>query len=860
MKENTKKLRVVSSVSRSINWKLRTAIGLALGVALAHQGANATNYTWNGGNNNSSWLSKNNWSGSAPVSGTATDLVFANAPDTRLTPINVPDTFTLNSITFSDLNLNSSGYTIGTNAKTFTIGAGGVVNNNNITQTLRANFALSTSTTFNAANGDLNFTGAIDLNNATSGSSTNTLTLDGANNITLSGIISNSGSINNDSMVTKQGSGTATLSGNNTYIGATTINAGNLVLTGNKIYTGTTNINDGSLVLMGKNIYTEATNINGGNLVLGANANAGTVNVNGGNFDVNANKETIANLNLNSGAIGGGGTLIVTSDYNNANFGTGNSFNKMAGVTDTVINSSAFNAGSQQTLTAGTSTATSGTGRILFGNVHVGDISTQTYTIGNGANSGSTLRGAVQDDGALDTRLSGTGIIAGGYNWGPVAAGGNAGAKNVTFTASTAGILGETLAVVNNFANTNTQNLVISGAAYRYASLDTLGSVTLANQRIGGSATQALSLTNSAINDGYSEKLKATISASSPITASGSFNGLSAGSTNSNRLKVGVDTTSAGNKSGTATIGLVSNGSGTSGLGNTALASQTINVSGDVYRLASGATTGNVGFGAKHVGDSANQTLTVSNTAATDGYSEKLDARFGAVTGTGITTLGAANLIAAGSDKSTMSVGIDTATAGAKSGSVEVNFKSNGKGTSGLASISDGSQNVIVSGDVYNYANVGLQHVSGGSTWDNLSLTLDFGTFAQGSGTQTSIFSLANNGGLDSLYTDLLDGKYTFSLDSAFSSTNVSNFTNLAGGSSLTNLGFLFNTSIVGSYTGNVILASTGHNASGYSGALEGMTINFKGNVSAVPVPAAVWLFLIGMTGLLGLSRCNKVI
>lgn len=804
MKVNTKEMQVISTVSQSVNWKLRAAIGLALGIALAPQGASATTYTWNGGNNDdSSWISNNNWSGTAPVSGTATDLKFANAPDTRLTPINIPDIFTLNSITFKALNNNSSGYIVGTSASTFTMGAGGVVNNDNITQTLGANVVLSTNSTFNAANSNLDFTGAINLN---AGLGTKTLTINGTNNISLSGIISNS---SGTGALKKIGSGTVTLIGNNTYTGATNINAGSLVLGADE------RLND-----------------------------TGTVNIGGGIFNVNTKTETIAKLNLNSGAISGGGALIVTSDYNNANFGTGNSFNKTAGVTDTVINSSAFNADSQQTLTAGTSTATSGTGWILFGNVHVGDISTQTYTIGNGANSGSKLRGAVQDDGELDTRLSGTGIIAGGYNWGPVAAGRNAGEKNVIFTASTAGALDETLTVVNNFGNTNSQNLVISGAAYRYASLDTLSSVTLANQRIGGSATQALSLTNSAINDGYSEKLKATISASSLITASGSFNGLTAGSTNSNRLKVGVDTTGAGNKSGTATIELVSNGNGTSGLGNTTLASQTINVSGDVYRLASGSTTETVSFGATHVGDLVSQTLTVSNTATTDGYSEKLDASFGTATG-GITTNGVASLIDAGSNSSAMSVGIDTTTAGAKSGNVDVNFNSNGTGTSGLATISSGFQNVSVSGDVYNYANVGLQHVSGGSAWDSRSLTLDFGTFTQGSGTQTSIFSLANSG-LDSSYTDHLDGNYTFSLGSAFSS-NVSNFTNLAGGSSLTNLDFLFDTRVVGNYVGSVFLASNGHNASGYSCALDGMTINFTGNVSAVPLPAAVWLFLIGM-------------
>jgi hypothetical protein len=168
---------------------------------------------------------------------------------------------------------------------------------------------------------------------------------------------------------------------------------------------------------------------------------------------------------------------------------------------------------------------------------------------------------------------------------------------------------------------------------------------------------------------------------------------------------------------------------------------------------------------------------------------------------------------------------------------------------------------LAITGSVYDYAKVGFQNTGGAGTWDGTGLTLDFGTFAQGSGDQTATFSLANIGGLDALYTDLLDGNYTFNLGSAFSSSNVSNFTNLAGGSSLTNLDFLFNTSAVGDYTGSLFLASIGHNISGYSGALDGMTINFKGSVvSAVPVPAAAWLFLTGMVGLLGFGRRNKAV
>ncbi|WP_262963688.1 beta strand repeat-containing protein [Methylobacter psychrophilus] len=846
MKEN-RKVTPLSTASQSSKWKLRAAIGLALGVSLASQGVNASTdtstVTWKEGGllDSSSWTSLTSWLGnllSQPTINASTNLVFANASSNRLTPTNIPN-LTLNSILFG-ANTNTSSYTIGTNSNTFTIGGGGVMNKDNLAQNLGAKFLLSNSTTFNAVSGGLNFTGAINLNNALSGSSTKTLTLNGDHDISISGAISNSGSINNVGEVTKTGLGTTTLSGNNSYTGA--------------------------------------TNIDGGTLALGANerlANTGTVNVNnGGTFDVKAKTETIGKLDLKSGgAIKGGGTLgalIVGTDYTNAGFGTGNLFNKSAGVTDTKINSSASNAATQQTLTVGTGTANNGitASKMAFGNLHVGTSAEQTYTIGNAGNTASSsLRGAVQNLGSHDSQLTGNGTTEAGYNWGDdaaIAAGTNIGPKIVKFTATTAGALFETLTVVNNFANTIAkQTLEIHGAAYDYAKMNPISPVTLANQRIGGTATQALSVTNGAANHEYSEKLDASISANSPIIASGSaIHGLAAGATNNTNFTVGVNTATAGNKSGIATIALVSSGTDTSELGDTDLHSQDVNVSGNVYRTASGSTAATVNLAAQHVGGSASKTLVVSNNVVNDGYSEKLDASFGAATG-GISTSGVAGLIVAGGNSNAMSVGIDTTTAGAKSGNVGVNFSSNGTGTSGLATISNGSQNVIVSGDVYNYANAGLQHVSGGSTWDDKSLMLDFGNFTQGSGNQTATFSLANIGGLDSLYTDLLDGNYNFILGTAFSSSNVNNFTNLAGGSSLTNLDFLFNTSTVGNYVGSVFLASTGHNISGYLGALDGMTINFKGSVSgvaAVPVPAAAWLFLTGMVGLLGLGRRNKAI
>ncbi|WP_262963689.1 autotransporter-associated beta strand repeat-containing protein [Methylobacter psychrophilus] len=578
MKTN-RKVTPISAASQPSKWKLRAAIGLALGVGLAAQGVNAATFTWDGGSGSNNFSAGNNWSlNAAPPTNSATNI-FQFAGSTKLAPVNNLNTLLLQGI---DFKLGAASFTLTdiSPSNSITLGSSGITNNSASKQTVNNKLTLGAAQTFTntLTGGTLAVGGTVNLQ-------TNDLTLAGSNAIGLTGVISGTGAL------VKNGTGTTTLSGNNSYTGATNINAGTLALGANERLKDT-----------------------------------GTVNVGGGTFNVNGKTETIANLNLNSGAINGGGTLKVATDYTNVSFGTGNAFDKSAGVTGTVINSSDSNANKQQRLSINGATAAYGNAAIDFGAKHVGDtVTAQTYNISNATTSGPALRGAVQNDGAVDARLGGSGIAAAGSDW-TAAKNTSVGAKNVTFSTATSGALSETLTVVNNFNNTNTQTLAITGS-------------------------------------------------------------------------------------------------------------------------------------------------------------------------------------------------------------------------------------------VYDYAKVGFQNTGGAGTWDNTSLTLDFGSFTQAIGSQTATFSLANIGGLDAVYTDLLNGNYTFNLGSAFTSYNVSNFTDLAGGSSKTNLDFLFNTSTVGNYVGSIFLASTGHNISGYSGDLDGMTINFKGSVvSAVPVPAAAWLFLTGMVGLLGLGRRNKAI
>lgn len=84
--------------------------------------------------------------------------------------------------------------------------------------------------------------------------------------------------------------------------------------------------------------------------------------------------------------------------------------------------------------------------------------------------------------------------------------------------------------------------------------------------------------------------------------------------------------TAAGSLAGSATLGLVSDGSTIDTLGTTALAAETIAVSGEVFNLATASIPGSFDFGIVHVGDTVIDAITIANTASSGGFSENLDA------------------------------------------------------------------------------------------------------------------------------------------------------------------------------------------------------------------------------------------
>ena len=92
---------------------------------------------------------------------------------------------------------------------------------------------------------------------------------------------------------------------------------------------------------------------------------------------------------------------------------------------------------------------------------------------------------------------------------------------------------------------------------------------------------------------------------------------LNADATNTGGIKVGLDTTTAGTKTGTAQVDFVSDGADTSNLGQTALTSQSVNLQGKVYAKAvAEVQTPSLNFGIVHVGDAVAATgITVQNDA-----------------------------------------------------------------------------------------------------------------------------------------------------------------------------------------------------------------------------------------------------
>ena len=613
------------------------------------------------------------------------------------------------------------------------------------------------------------------------------------------------------------------------------------------INTSSTIVNSGTLLANAGSALTLVRSVNNSGTIL---ANGGTVNANAG-FTGSGTARIEGTGNIVMGAAGTVGNLIlrgtgtlalgtnnitVNTAYTNASFGTGNAFNPRANVTGP---GQILAGGDVAQAITGTNVTngTTGTATLTIGNIRIG-ANTLNYQIVNTGATGPALNGALQTavngGNITDVRLSGTGVTA--SNWAGVGVGGSTGNLNVTFTASSAGVLapltGQVVHIANNFDNVADQNLniVLAGgaAAYNLAAGSAAPTpVVLANQRVGGSVTQALTVSNTALAGLYTEGLNASfVSASGNAQHNGgSINLLAGGASNNSAMSVGVNAATAGARSGTVTLFYVSDGEGTSGLGQIGVGSQVINVSGNVYQIAqpTAVAPNPITLANQRVGGTLTQALTITNTsAAPAGFQEGLDASFSGTSGAATATGAIANLGQGATNSATLQVGVNTSSAGARSGSATLALASNGT-LSGLTNLALPSQTVNVSGNVYQVAQPTFA-----ATTVNLGNVRVGGTAQQALGlTNTNIAPAGFQEGLSASI-----GSPTGGI------TAGGSFTNLAAGS--TNNSALvvgINTATSGARSGSatVNLVSTGVGTSGLADlGLGTQTINVSGSVYQV--------------------------
>ena len=180
--------------------------------------------------------------------------------------------------------------------------------------------------------------------------------------------------------------------------------------------------------------------------------------------------------------------------------------------------------------------------------------------------------------------------------------------------------------------------------------------------RINTTQQQALSVSNIAGTPPQAS-LDAQISAVGPATSNnGTINLLAPGATDTTSLIAGLSTAAAGAQSGMATVALQSNSTPNGCTSNCILdlTPQTINVSGNVYRLANPTlNTTSVSLAAR-VGDATPSANVSVTNASPDQFTENLKASFETAP-TGFTNtgdLGANGLAAQGADSTSLKVGL----------------------------------------------------------------------------------------------------------------------------------------------------------------------------------------------------------
>jgi hypothetical protein len=496
------------------------------------------------------------------------------------------------------------------------------------------------------------------------------------------------------------------------------------------------------------------------------------------------------------GTIAGSATLALTSDATGIDaLGNTALANQTVTVTGAVYNYA---------------TTALGGATISLGQHHAGAASSTALTVHNSAAAGAYSEG-------LDAKFSGVTLTKGSFSTSGtvtdlVAGGSNASALSVVMGTASGGTIAGTATIaltsdakgIDTLGNTQlaSQTVAISGAVFNYATAALGGTtISLGQHHAGIANSTALTVKNSAVAGAYSEGLDAKFSGVSltagSFSASGTVTDLIAGGTNASALQLAM-AGAGGTIAGTATLALTSDATGIDALGNTALPSQTIAVTGALFNYATaGLASTSLLLGQHHVGDAVTGYVTISDSAVAGAYSEGLDAKFSGtkLTAGSYSTSGTITTLAAGGTSSLgLAVSLATGAAGTIAGSSTLSLTSDGTGIDTLGTTALASKTIAVSGKLFAYAAPSIT-----------STAVNFGIVHVGD-TLSQVITITDT---------TSNAAYTEALDAAFTGTtgNVTDHGSIsllgAGLTNKTSLAVGIATNAAGGYAGTAILGLT---------------------------------------------------
>lgn len=435
------------------------------------------------------------------------------------------------------------------------------------------------------------------------------------------------------------------------------------------------------------------TNLSFGNVAVGNNKIQSVTITNTGTAAINLSEAAITGAGYS--VAGGNSTITIPAGQ------SGTLQVQLAPASAGVINGSlsiASNAANSPLKIALTGTGTEpvlavSPGKIQFGNVKVGQSTTQAVTLVNNGNVDLVLSAA---------QISGSGFAMSGLTFPSTIAVAKNMSFNVKFTPSAAQGMTGSIKFVDNAPNsTQSVDLVGTGTSENAALVATPGSVSFGNVTVGSSGTQSVTLTNSgasaiAISQAAATGTGFSISGLNPMT-------LNAGQTTTFTTKFAP--TSTGSATGAVTI--------TSNASNPTLTLDLVGV-GTQPHLSANPTS--VSFGSVAVGNSSLISVTLTNTGT---GSVAISSGSASGSGFSMTGLSAANLSAGQS--TSFNVKFAPTAAGAASGSVSI--VSNAPG-SPLAIPLSGTATQSQPGLTINPTNVPFGNISVGSNASqNVTLT-----------------------------------------------------------------------------------------------------------------------------------------